>query len=141
MLGAPAPAWSISGNGARDATGFMGLVILTMVRTALRPARLPFPLTRPSHGRPAPDAVPIVMLMSFPIGAVLAYQGSEQRLVRFASIFTVDLIGISFLREIGIPLTAIRRRPVGRLRADRLDEDARGRSTRCSASASIRWRC
>ena len=94
-------------HGARDATGFMGLVILTMVRTALRPARLRF--TSLVHHMEATglDAVPIVMLMSFLIGAVLAYQGSEQ-LVKFgASIFTVDLIGISFLREIGILLTAI----------------------------------
>ncbi|AIL12560.1 hypothetical protein IM40_01960 [Candidatus Paracaedimonas acanthamoebae] len=52
-------------------------------------------------------AVPIVGLISFLIGIVLVYQGSDQ-LRRFgAEIFTVDLLAISALREIGILLTAI----------------------------------
>ncbi len=52
-------------------------------------------------------AVPIVGLISFLIGIVLVYQGADQ-LKRFgAEIFTVDLLAISALREIGILLTAI----------------------------------
>lgn len=94
-------------DGARDAVGFMGLVIYTFFRTILKPARLRFTSLVHHMEETGLNAVPIVMLMSFLIGAVLAYQGSEQ-LQRFgAQIFTVDLIGISFLREIGILLTAI----------------------------------
>jgi len=94
-------------DGARDAIGFMGLVIYTFFRTILKPARLRFTSLVHHMEETGLNAVPIVMLMSFLIGAVLAYQGSEQ-LQRFgAQIFTVDLIGISFLREIGILLTAI----------------------------------
>ena len=94
-------------DGARDAVGFMGLVIYTFARTALKPVRLRFTSLVHHMEETGLNAVPIVMLMSFLIGAVLAYQGSEQ-LQRFgAQIFTVDLIGISFLREIGILLTAI----------------------------------
>ena len=53
------------------------------------------------------NAVPIVGLISFLVGAVLAYQGADQ-LRRFgAEIFVVNLIGISVLREIAILLTAI----------------------------------
>ena len=94
-------------RGARDALGFMGLVMVTMARTAVKPARLRF--TSLVHHMEAVglDAVPIVMLMSFLIGGVLAYQSSEQLAKFGAAIFTVDLIGISFLREIGILLTAI----------------------------------
>lgn len=52
-------------------------------------------------------AIPIVGLISFLIGIVLVYQGADQ-LRRFgAEIFTVDLLAISALREIGILLTAI----------------------------------
>ena len=52
-------------------------------------------------------AVPIVALMSFLIGVVLAFQGASQ-LQRFgAEIFVVDLIAIAVLRELGILLTAI----------------------------------
>jgi phospholipid/cholesterol/gamma-HCH transport system permease protein len=94
-------------DGARDAVGFMGLVIYTFARTALKPARLRFTSLVHHMEETGLNAVPIVMLMSFLIGAVLAYQGSEQLQKFGASIFTVDLIGISFLREIGILLTAI----------------------------------
>ena len=53
------------------------------------------------------DALPIVGLISFLIGVVLAYQGADQ-LRRFgAEIFVVNLVGVSILREIGILLTAI----------------------------------
>ncbi len=52
-------------------------------------------------------AVPIVSLMAFLIGVVLAFQGASQ-LQRFgADIFIVDLIAIAVLRELGILLTAI----------------------------------
>jgi phospholipid/cholesterol/gamma-HCH transport system permease protein len=49
----------------------------------------------------------VVGLISFLIGIVMAYQGADQ-LRRFgAEIFTVDLLAISALREIGILLTAV----------------------------------
>lgn len=52
-------------------------------------------------------AIPIVALMSFLIGVVLAFQGSVQLRQFGAEIFVVDLIAISILRELGILLTAI----------------------------------
>src|SRR3546814_3442079 len=53
------------------------------------------------------NALPIVGLISFLVGVVLAYQGADQ-LARFgAQIFTVNLVAIGVLREMGILLTAI----------------------------------
>ncbi len=53
------------------------------------------------------DALPIVGLISFLIGVVLAYQGVHQ-LARFgAEIFTINLLGISILREVGVLITSI----------------------------------
>lgn len=52
-------------------------------------------------------AVPIVALMSFLIGVVLAFQGAAQLRQFGAEIFVIDLIAISILRELGILLTAI----------------------------------
>lgn len=52
-------------------------------------------------------AVPIVALMSFLIGVVLAFQGSVQLRQFGAEVFVVDLIAISIIRELGILLTAI----------------------------------
>lgn len=52
-------------------------------------------------------AVPIIMLMSFLIGAIIAQQGAFQLRYFGAELFVVDLVGILQLREIGVLLTAI----------------------------------
>ncbi|MBV9046485.1 MAG: MlaE family lipid ABC transporter permease subunit [Alphaproteobacteria bacterium] len=53
------------------------------------------------------NALPIVGLLSFLIGIVLAYQGADQ-LKRFgAEIFTINLLGVGLLREIAGLITAI----------------------------------
>ena len=53
------------------------------------------------------NAVPIVALMGFLIGIVIAYQGADQLRQFGAEVYVVDLISISVLRELGILLTAI----------------------------------
>ena len=52
-------------------------------------------------------AVPIIALMSFLIGGIIAQQGAFQLRYFGAEIFVVDLVGILQLREIGVLLTAI----------------------------------
>ncbi|HZQ41392.1 MAG TPA: ABC transporter permease, partial [Rhizomicrobium sp.] len=53
------------------------------------------------------SALPIVGLLAFLIGVVLAYQGADQ-LKRFgAEIFTINLLGVGVLRELGGLVTAI----------------------------------
>src|SRR5437868_9457486 len=53
------------------------------------------------------NALPIVGLLAFLIGIVMAYQGADQ-LRRFgAEIFTINLLGVGVLREIGGLITAI----------------------------------
>jgi phospholipid/cholesterol/gamma-HCH transport system permease protein len=53
------------------------------------------------------NALPIVGLLAFLVGVVLAYQGADQ-LKRFgAEIFTINLLGVGVLREIGGLITAI----------------------------------
>lgn len=52
-------------------------------------------------------AVPIVALLSFLIGLVIAYMGA-QLLVQFgANIYVVNMVEISILRELGVLMTAI----------------------------------
>jgi len=53
------------------------------------------------------NAMPIIGLLSFLMGIVIAYQGSEQLKTFGANIFIVDLVGISLLREIAPLMTAI----------------------------------
>lgn len=53
------------------------------------------------------NALPIVGLLMFLVGIVLAYQGADQ-LSRFGlDIFTVNALGIGVLRELGVLITAI----------------------------------
>lgn len=52
-------------------------------------------------------AVPIIALMSFLIGAIIAQQSAYQLAYFGADIFVVDLVGILVLRELGVLLTAI----------------------------------
>jgi len=53
------------------------------------------------------QAVPIIALMSFLIGIIIAQQGAMQLKVFGAELLVVDLVGILHLREIGVLLTAI----------------------------------
>ncbi len=52
-------------------------------------------------------AIPIIVLMSTIIGAIIAQQGAFQLRYFGAEIFVVDLVAILVLREIGVLLTAI----------------------------------
>jgi len=52
-------------------------------------------------------AIPIIALMSVLIGVVLGYQASTQLARLGASAYTIDLVVISILREMGVMLTAI----------------------------------
>ena len=53
------------------------------------------------------DALPIVGLLSFLLGIVVAYQGADQLRQYGANIFVVDLVGLSMLREFAPLITAI----------------------------------
>lgn len=52
-------------------------------------------------------AIPVVVLMSSIVGAIVAQQGAFQLRYFGAEIFVVDLVGILVLREMGVLLTAI----------------------------------
>ena len=53
------------------------------------------------------DALPLICLLTFLIGAVIAQQGATQLKQFGADVYTVNLIAIIFLREVGVLLTAI----------------------------------
>lgn len=87
--------------------GFLGLTLKTAAGIVLRPAR--FRLTPTVHHmeQVGLDAVPLVMLLSFMVGAVIAFLGATVLRDFGAEIFVVELVGISFLREFAVLLTAI----------------------------------
>lgn len=92
---------------ALELLSFLGMLVVKSIATLLRPSRIR--ITALAHNIEATglNAMPIVGLLSFLIGVVLAYQGADQ-LSRFgAQIFVVNLLGVSVLRELGGLITAI----------------------------------
>jgi phospholipid/cholesterol/gamma-HCH transport system permease protein len=93
--------------GGRDALVFFGRTVVTL-RTAcasLRHLRLPAIVRHVYEA--GIQAVPIVSLIAFLIAVIVAYLGSQQLVTFGAEIFTVDLVAIAVLREMGVLLTAI----------------------------------
>lgn len=87
--------------------GFIGLILETLVRGALRPKRWRLTPVVAHIEQTGLDAAPIVALLTFLVGAVVAFLGATVLKSFGASIFTVDLVAFSFLREFGVLLTAI----------------------------------
>ncbi|MFD2206434.1 ABC transporter permease [Kiloniella antarctica] len=86
---------------------FLGLVLTASFRQILNPRRIRLTSLVSQMEQIGIHALPIVGLISFLIGVVLAFQGSGQ-LERFgAQIFTINLVAVGVLREMGVLLTAI----------------------------------
>ncbi|MBI1328557.1 MAG: MlaE family lipid ABC transporter permease subunit [Alphaproteobacteria bacterium] len=87
---------------------FLGQITVETFEAVFAPRReLPFPALVTQIEATGLTALPILGLLSFLLGVVIAYQGADQ-LRRFgAEIFTINLLGVSILREIGVLITAI----------------------------------
>jgi phospholipid/cholesterol/gamma-HCH transport system permease protein len=89
------------------AIGFVGEIALFVPRIVARPARLRWRTILRNIEQAGFNALPIVGLLSFLMGIVIAYQGAEQLRRYGANIFVADLVGLSMLRELSPLLTAI----------------------------------
>ncbi|HTW73087.1 MAG TPA: MlaE family lipid ABC transporter permease subunit [Acetobacteraceae bacterium] len=90
-----------------ELVGFFGLIVYETIETILHPRRLRIAALVHQMEETGLNATPIVGLLSFLIGVVFAYQGSDQ-LRRFgADVFTVNLLGVGVLRELGGLMAAI----------------------------------
>lgn len=87
--------------------GFAGLVLESMLRVVLRPARWRITSWVANMDQTTLRAVPIVALMNFMVGAVVAFLGATVLRSFGATIFTVNLVAFAFLREFGVLLAAI----------------------------------
>jgi phospholipid/cholesterol/gamma-HCH transport system permease protein len=91
----------------RDLLDFFGAMVIGFFRQFAQPRRLRLISLIAHIEQTGLNAMPIIGLISFLIGIVLAYQGYDQLRAFGGQIFTVNLVGISVLREMGILLTAI----------------------------------
>nr|MDQ2972335.1 ABC transporter permease [Pseudomonadota bacterium] len=94
-------------SNAKTLLGFVGLTLETFARTVFVPKRWRMTSLIYHMEQTGLDAVPIVVLLSFLIGAVIAFLGASALRQYGATVFTVDLVAYSFLREFGVLLTAI----------------------------------
>lgn len=87
--------------------GFVGLILQTIALNLFRPKRWRTTSVIAHIEQIGLDAAPIVALLTFLVGAVVAFLGATVLRAFGATIFTVDLIAFSFLREFAVLLTAI----------------------------------
>ncbi len=86
---------------------FVGESALTLAASLAHPARLRWRPILYNIRSAGFDALPIVGLLSFLLGVVVAYQGAAQLRQYGANIFVADLVGLSMLREFAPLITAI----------------------------------
>ncbi len=86
---------------------FMGRSWVALLKVLKRPSSLRFISITHHVEAIGINAVPIISLIAFVISIVLAYQGQVQLKPLGVKQYTVDLIAISVLREMGVLLTAI----------------------------------
>ena len=86
---------------------FVGESAITLVTCIQQPARWRWRPILYNIRSAGFDALPIVGLLSFLLGIVVAYQGAGQLRQYGANIFVADLVGLSMLREFAPLMTAI----------------------------------
>lgn len=86
---------------------FGGRLITALTRTVLDPRRIRWPAWFDLSDRAGMDALPIVCVTTFFIGAVVAFLGADLLTQFGAQVFAVELIGVAVLREFAVVITAV----------------------------------
>lgn len=91
----------------RALLGFIGLALESLARTLPQPRRWRVTSLVAHIEQTGLNAIPIIVLLTFMVGAVVAFLGATVLANFGATIYTVHLVAFSFLREFGVLLTAI----------------------------------
>ncbi|MDB4969044.1 MAG: uncharacterized protein JWN44_4733 [Myxococcales bacterium] len=91
----------------RGALGFLGEMLLAALGLLKEPKTGNWREVWPTMERTGADAVPIVILINFLVGLVMAFQGATQLKQFGANVYVADLVGLSVARELGPLMTAI----------------------------------
>ncbi len=86
---------------------FLGENFYFFIQTLIHPSQIRFKAIIKQIDLSGIKALPIVILTSFLIGLVIAYQGAEQLQQFGANIFIVEMVSISVMRELAPMITAI----------------------------------
>lgn len=92
---------------ARTGIGFLGLVTLAFLQTARRPATLRLSECARQAEAIGTRALPLVLLLGFLIGLILAFQSAVPMRQFGAEIFVANLVSMALLRELGPLMSAV----------------------------------
>jgi phospholipid/cholesterol/gamma-HCH transport system permease protein len=90
-----------------ETLAFNGRLIVVLARSIVDPRRIRWASVISLAERAGLDALPIVAVTSFFIGAVIAFISANMLRQFGAQVFAVELIGVAVLREFGIVITAV----------------------------------
>jgi phospholipid/cholesterol/gamma-HCH transport system permease protein len=99
-------AWYGLGN-LYGILAFVGESAIVLLRSIVQPRRIRWRTILHNLQTAGFEALPIVGLLSFLMGVVIAYQGADQLQRIGANIYIADLVGLTMLRELSPLLTAI----------------------------------
>ena len=92
---------------AYDTMAFVGHLIVVIGRVAANPRRIRWAPIFSLAERAGIDAIPIVAITTFFIGAVIGFLGANELSQFGAQVFAVELIGVAVMREFNIVITAV----------------------------------
>jgi phospholipid/cholesterol/gamma-HCH transport system permease protein len=90
-----------------QALGFLGEMALAAGRLLRHPSRGHWKEIPPLVERAGADALPIVLVINFLLGFVIAYMSARELAMFGANIYIADLVGIAMARQLGPLMTAI----------------------------------
>jgi phospholipid/cholesterol/gamma-HCH transport system permease protein len=94
-------------SAARAALGFLGAMAVAIARVVRHPRRAHWSDVPPLVEAAGPNALPIVLVINFLLGFVVAYMGARALELFGANIFVAELVGITMTRQLGPLMTAI----------------------------------
>jgi len=92
---------------AKGILDFLGSMVLAGVTLVRHPRAGHWKEVAPLCEKTGADALPIVLLINFLVGFVMAFQSAKQLKMFGANIYVADLVGISLTRELAPLMTAI----------------------------------
>lgn len=94
-------------EGLKALLDFFGSLVLAATLLIRRPRAGNWKDLPPLCEKAGADALPIVLLINFLVGFVMAFQSAKQLKLYGANIYVADLVGISLTRELAPLMTAI----------------------------------
>ena len=95
------------GGEAMLSLAFLGRLMTAVVEAARHPGGIRWPAWISQAERAGLDAIPIVMITNFFIGAVVAFIGVDLLTDFGAQVFAVQLIGVAMFREFAVVIAAV----------------------------------